>query len=157
MKYLKPIALLLLIFIAGISVGVVGTRYVVRRNIRDAVRQPEKVRLRIERELTRELALDANQQTKLDEILISLQQEIAKARAERQPRIRPILVDTQRRITELLTPEQQLKFEKYQAEYGLFSLGSGQGQNFPRLQKLKKLREERQGSQPPTPPPSPAE
>jgi len=153
MKYLKPIALLLLVFIAGISVGIVGTRYVVRRDIRQAIRKPELVRMRIERELTRELALDATQQTKLDEILINLQQEIAKARSERQPRIRPLLADAQRRLNEILTPEQQLKFEKYQAEYGLFSLSSGQGQNFPRLQKLRKLREENRTS--PSPPPAP--
>lgn len=154
MKYLKPIVLLLLVFIAGISIGVVGTRYVIRRDIRQAIRKPEFVRLRIERELTRELALDAIQRAKLDEILVNLQQEIAKARAERQPRIRPLLSDTQRRLNEILTPEQQLKFEKYQAEYGLFSLG-GQGQNFPRLQKLRKLREENRTSPPQPPPPAP--
>lgn len=154
MKYLKPIVVLLLIFIAGIAVGVVGTRYVVKRNIREAVRQPEKVRLRIKRELARELSLDAAQQTKLDGVLINLQQEIAKVRTERQPNFRPILADTQRGITELLTPEQQLKFEKYVAEYGLFSLGNGQ--SFPRNQKPKKPRE---GTPPvpvltpPTPPP----
>ena len=147
MKYLKPILLLLLVFIAGICVGVVGTRVVVKRNIRQAIRQPELVRLRIERELTRELALDAAQQNKLDEILVNLQRDIAKARAERQPRFRAIFADAQRHINEILTPEQLQKFEKYQAEYGIFSFG-GQGQNFPRLQRLKNLRDGNQNSPP---------
>jgi hypothetical protein len=153
MKYLKPIIVILLGFIAGISVGVVVTRYVIKRDIRRAIVQPEMVRLRLERELTRELYLNAAQQLKLDEILLTMQQEIAAARKERQPRLRPILANAQKRLSEILTPEQQEKFEKYQAEYGVFSFG-GQGQNFPRLQKLKKLREGNQSSPPPAPPPA---
>jgi hypothetical protein len=153
MKYLKPIIVLVLVFIAGISVGVVVTRTIIKRDIRRAIVQPELVRLRIERELTRELVLNAAQQRKLDEILITMQQEIAKARKEGQPRLRPILAGAQQRLNEILTPEQQEKFEKYQAEYGVFSFG-GQGQNFPRLQKLKKLRDANQSSPPPTPQPA---
>ena len=141
MKYLKPIVLLLLVFMAGISVGVVGTRYEIRRSIRQAVRQPELVRLRIERDLTRELALDPTQQAKLDEILVNTQQQVATARQERQPRFRAILAETQKRISEILTPEQRQKFEKIQAEYGLFS-PRGQGSIFPRLQKLRNRQEE---------------
>jgi len=141
MKYLKPIVLLLLVFLAGISVGVVGTRYEIRRSIRQAVRQPELVRLRIERDLTRELALDPTQQAKLDEILVNTQQQVATARQERQPRFRAILAETQKRISEILTPEQRQKFEKIQAEYGLFS-PRGQGSIFPRLQKLRNRQEE---------------
>jgi hypothetical protein len=140
MKYLKPILVLLLVFGAGISVGVVTTRYIVKRNIRQAIRQPELVRLRIERELTRELSLDAPQQLKLDDIVITMQHEVATARAEHQPRYRAILLETQKRINEMLTPEQQQKFEKYQAEYGVLPFG-GQGQNLQRLQRLKNLRE----------------
>jgi len=141
MKYLKPIVLLLLVFMAGISVGVVGTRYEIRRSIRQAVRQPELVRLRIERDLTRELALDPAQQTKLDEILVDTQQQVTIARQERLPRFRAILAETQKRISEILTPEQRQKFEKIQAEYGLFA-PRGQGSVFPRLQKLRNRQEE---------------
>ena len=141
MKYLKPIVLLLLVFLAGISVGVVGTRYEIRRSIRQAVRQPELVRLRIERDLTRDLNLDPAQQAKLDEILVNTQQQVATARQERQPRFRAILAETQKRISEILTPEQRQKFEKLQAEYGLFS-PRGQGSIFPRLQKLRNRQEE---------------
>ena len=141
MKYLKPIIVILLVFIAGISIGVVGTRFVIRRSIRQAVRRPELVRLRIERDLTRELELDPAQQTKLDEILLSAQQQIATARQEHQPRFRAIFADTQKRISEILTPEQRLRFEKIQADYGLFS-PSAQGTLFPRLQRLKNRRDE---------------
>jgi anti-sigma factor ChrR (cupin superfamily) len=141
MKYLKPVILLLLVFAAGICVGVVGTRVVVRRSIRQAVRQPELVRLRIERDLTRELELDPSQQVKLDEILVSTQQQVATAKQERQPRFRAILTDTQKRISDILTPEQREKFEKIQAEYGLFMPG-GQSPLFPRLQKLKNRRDD---------------
>jgi Spy/CpxP family protein refolding chaperone len=143
MKYLKPIIVLLLVFAAGICVGVVSARVVIRRSIRQAVRQPELVRLRIERDLTRVLDLEPAQQAKLEEILISTQQQVATARQERQPRFRAILADTQKRISDILTPEQREKFEKIQAEYGLFMPG-GQGTLFPRLPKLKNRRDDTQ-------------
>lgn len=154
MKYLKAIIVLLLVFAAGISIGVVATRYVIKRDIRKAIVNPELVRLRVGRELTRELALTPPQQNQLDHILIRLQQDIAKARKEeRMPRIRPFFVEAQRRINDMLTPEQLEKFERYQAENGVFSFGAaqGQGQNYPRLQKLKKLRESLQQNQPKPP------
>jgi hypothetical protein len=161
MKYLKVIVVLLLVFAAGISIGVVATRYVIKRDIRKAVLQPELVRLRIERELTRELSLTPAQQAQLDAILVKLQQDIAKARKERMPRIRPFFTTAQRSINDMLTPDQLEKFERYQAENGVFSFGAaqGQGQNFPRLQKLKKLRENMQQnqSQPPASTPAPAQ
>lgn len=158
MKYLKPIIVLVLVFIAGISVGVVVTRSIIKRDIRKVILNPELVRLRVARELTRELALNPAQQTQLDQILARLQHEIAKARKERNLRIRPFFVEAQRRINEILTPGQQEKFERYQAENGIFSFGAaqGQGQNFPRLQKLKKLRDANQ-STPPTTPQQPAQ
>jgi len=156
MKYLKVIIVLLLVFAAGISIGVVGTRYVIKRDIRKAILQPELVRLRVERELTRELSLTPVQQTQLDAILIKLQQDIAKARKERTPRIRPIFAEAQRRINDMLTPEQLEKFERYQAENGVFSFGAAQGQNYPRLQKLRKLRESMQQNQPKSPASAPS-
>ena len=136
MKYLKPIILVLLVFAAGISVGVVSTRYVIRRSIQQAVRRPELVRLRIERSLTRELDLNPDQQGKLEEILVAMQQEIATARQAHLPRFRLILADTQKCISEILTPEQREKFEKLQAEYGLFTPGA-QGPGLQRLQRLR--------------------
>ena len=109
MKYLKPVALLLLVFIAGICVGVVGTRIAIKRYIRQAIRQPELIRLRVERDLNRELNLTPDQQQKLDDILLNLQQDIARARAERQPKARVLFADAQRRFSEILTPDQQQK------------------------------------------------
>lgn len=147
MKYLKPIAVLFLVFAAGICVGVVGSRIAFRHRIQQALRKPELVRLRIERDLVRELSLDPTQQAKLDEILVDFQNSVAKARAERQPRIRELFWDAQKRINDLLTPEQQQKFQKMQAEYGLLSFGTA-NQTFPRLQRLKNLRDEKSQSSP---------
>jgi exonuclease VII small subunit len=147
MKYLKPIIVLILVFIAGICVGAVGTRFAIKRYIQQAVRKPELVRLRIERDLTRELSLDAAQQTKLEEILIDFQRGVAKARAEHQPRVRPLLAEARQRINDILTPEQQKKFEQLQAEYGVFSFGTA-NPTFPRLQRLRELREQNKNSSP---------
>ncbi len=152
MKNLKAILLLLLVFIAGITVGSVATRYFIKRDIRRAVVRPELVRLRIERELTRELDLTPAQQTRLGNILVTLQQDIARARKERNHRIRPIFQQAQNSIHEMLNQTQQEKFERYLAEYGIFSLGNrpDAGQHFPRLQKLKEMRNNK-GHQPPAP------
>jgi len=135
MKYLKPIILILLVFAAGICVGIVTTRYTIRRSIQQAVRRPELVRLRIERDLTRELDLTPDQQGKLEDILVTMQREIATARQERQFRFRAIIADAQRRISDILTPEQRVKFEKIQAEYGLAPGAQGPG-----LQRFQRLR-----------------
>ena len=156
MKYLKPIILLVLVFAAGIAVGVVYTRYETRRTIRDAIRQPEMVRTRIVRDLARQLDLDAVQRTKIDEILISTQQQIATAKKERFPRYRLIFADTQYRISEILTPDQRVKFEKIQSEFGFLSPGSNKGSAFPLLQKLKNRREEAL-QPPPAAAPAPAQ
>lgn len=156
MKYLKPLILLVLVFAAGIAVGIVYTRYETRRTIRQAVRQPEMLRLRIVNDLTRQLGLDPTQQSKLDEILISFQQQIATAKKERPPRLRPIFAENQKRIAEILTPEQRLKFEKIQSEFGFLSPANNKGSAFPLLQKLRNRREELQQQQTP-PPPAPTQ
>lgn len=161
MKYLKAIVVLLLVLAAGICIGVVGTRYVIKRDIRRLVLQPELVRLRLERELTREVDLNPNQQAQLDAILVKFQQDIANARKDRTIRVRPLFVEANRRIHEILTPDQQEKYERYIAENGFFSFGGAQiqsqGQNLPRLQKLKKLREIQLRNQTPAQPASPAQ
>ena len=51
MKTLKPLVLLLLVFIAGIVVGVIGTRVVVQQVIRSVVANPDLIWRRIERVL----------------------------------------------------------------------------------------------------------
>jgi hypothetical protein len=115
MKHLKPIFLLLLVFMAGLGVGIVSTRAVVRHFIRQAVHNPDFVRLRIERDLTRKLKLDAPQQMKVRQILIQGQSDIQQLRSEYQPRFAVIIDRANTGISAVLTPEQQGKFAQIQA------------------------------------------
>jgi uncharacterized membrane-anchored protein YhcB (DUF1043 family) len=68
MKTLKLILLPSLVFLAGVVIGVVGTRAVVRRVVQQTLLHPEKVQADIERRMTRQLRLDNSQQAKLHEI-----------------------------------------------------------------------------------------
>ena len=85
MKRLKLILLFALVFAAGIFVGVVGTRVAVRHFFRLAVNDPDFLRLRAERELTRKLKLDAAQQATVHQALLGVQEAFHAAAATARP------------------------------------------------------------------------
>ena len=116
MKKLKPVLLLLLFFVSGVCVGVVGTRLAVRHFVRQAIARPDFLRQKIEANLTRRLGLNAGQQAKLQEILVQAQKNFKDLRAEYQPRNLAIFAGAQTSVAAILTPEQREKFEKIQAE-----------------------------------------
>jgi hypothetical protein len=116
MKTFKSLLLLALIFFAGIVVGVVGTRAVVRHVVRDAILHPEKMQAVMERNLTRRLRLDNEQQTKLRQILADTHGQLKDLRHEFQPQFFEILSNANGQITAILTPEQQARFERFKAE-----------------------------------------
>jgi len=116
MKRLKAVLLLLLVFIAGVGVGVVGTRLAVRHFVRQAIANPDFLRQKIEQDLTHRLGLNADQQAKLREILIQAQKKFKDLRAEYQPRNTAIFTGAQTSLAEILTPEQREKFGKIKAE-----------------------------------------
>lgn len=112
MKRWKSILLLVLVFFAGIAVGVVGTRAVVRHAVQTAIVHPEKVQAIMERNLTRRLRLDNEQQVKLHAILTDTRTQLTDLRKQFQPQAATILHDTDQKISALLTPEQQSRYEK---------------------------------------------
>jgi Spy/CpxP family protein refolding chaperone len=116
MKQFKSWLLLALIFLAGMVVGVVGTRVVVRHFVRDAIMHPEKVQAVMERNLTRRLRLDDGQQSKLHQILSDAHGEMKALQREYQPRIFEVVSNADGQIAAILTPEQQAKFEQLKAD-----------------------------------------
>ena len=116
MKKLKPLLALLLMFLAGLAVGVVGTRVATRSFIRRAIQNPDLVRNLIEIDLVRKLKLDAVQRIKVHEVLADSQRQLRELRLEFQPRFAPIMDEANDRISAVLTPEQLKKFEKLQEE-----------------------------------------
>ena len=116
MKLFKSLLLLALVFFAGIVVGVVGTRAVVRHFVREAIVHPEKMQAVIERNLTRKLRLDNGQQVKLHQILTGAHAQLKELRGEYQPQFFAVVSNASQQISVMLTPEQQARFEKLQAE-----------------------------------------
>lgn len=119
MKKFKPWLLLGLVFMAGICVGILGTRFVVRRAL-----NPNLIRLRIERDLTRELALTPEQRVKVHQALLDAQGEFKSLGEEVRPRMGAIFEKSQAQIAASLTPEQKEKLDQYiskrKAEMNLF-------------------------------------
>jgi len=116
MKLFKACLLLALVFLAGLVVGVVGTRVAVRHVVRDAMLHPEKMQAVMERNLTRRLQLDGGQQTKLHQILSDAHGEMKELRREYQPQVFAVVSNANGRIVAILTPAQQAKFEKLKAD-----------------------------------------
>jgi hypothetical protein len=116
MKTWKAILVLGLVFFAGIVLGVVGTRVVVRRLVQQAIEHPERVQVLIERNMTRKLRLDGEQALQLDTILTDTHTDLHALRAEYQPQVSDIFRKADARIIKLLTPEQLMRYEKFKAE-----------------------------------------
>jgi len=113
MKNWKSLLLLVLVFFAGLAVGVVGTRIVVRRVVQGAIAHPERVQTYMERNLTRRLRLDNDQQVKLHDILTDTRGQLTSLRKEFQPQAAEVLTDADKKISALLTPEQQERYDKF--------------------------------------------
>ncbi len=120
MKRFKPWLVLMLVFAAGMVVGIVGTRIGVRLYLLRMLRNPVLVRERIERDLVKRLQLTPEQQPKVHQILVDSQGRIRDLRREFQPQFAAILKDAQDQIDAQLTPEQRLRFEKYRERNGRF-------------------------------------
>ncbi|HEY4953084.1 MAG TPA: hypothetical protein VII71_06830 [Verrucomicrobiae bacterium] len=116
MKVFKSLLLLALVFFAGIVIGVVGTRVVVRHAVQQAVLHPERVQAVIERNLARRLRLDGGQQAKLHEILSEAHGQLKDLRREYQPQVTVVVSHTEQQIDAILTPGQQARFEKLKEE-----------------------------------------
>ena len=116
MKNFKSILLLALVFFAGVVIGVVATRSVVRHVVRDAILHPEKVQAVMERNLTRRLRLDNEQQAELQQILSDAHGQLKDLRRQSRPQLAEIFSNANGQIIAILTPEQQARFEKLKQE-----------------------------------------
>jgi Spy/CpxP family protein refolding chaperone len=116
MKTFKLWLLLALIFVSGVVSGVVATRVAVRHLVREVILHPEQVQLVMERNLTRRLQLDREQQTQLHQILTDTHGRMRDLRLEYQPRLFEIVTNADGQIVAILTPEQQARYERLKAD-----------------------------------------
>ena len=125
MNRFKVCLVVALIFCAGFAAGVLVTRTVTRHVIRAALEHPEFVRARIERSLERELKLDGHQRGEVHRIILQSHEQLKELRQGSTPRLRSILAETRSRITAVLTPEQQQRFEAFLVRHPLPSAEVG--------------------------------
>jgi Spy/CpxP family protein refolding chaperone len=116
MKTLKLSLLVALVFLAGVAVGVVGTRIAIRHWVSSAIQRPEKVQMLIERNLRWRLRLDASQQAQAHRILTDTRGQLRELRQEYRPQLVAIVTNAEAQIFTILTPEQQARFERMQRE-----------------------------------------
>jgi uncharacterized membrane-anchored protein YhcB (DUF1043 family) len=109
---LKPWLLLAVVFLAGVIFGVASTRAMVRKFVDQAINQPDLVRGKLERDVTRDLKLRPDQRVKVRETLERAQQEIAALRKEFQPRLAQIIQRAAADIRAVLDEAQRKKFDK---------------------------------------------
>ena len=112
MKKLKPWIVLVLVFAAGVIVGVGGTRFAIRRVIDRVLSNPSLVQARLERDLTRQLRLSAGQQREVHAALERSQGELRQVRDEFRPRIGRILKRSETDIRAVLNEAQQERFDR---------------------------------------------
>ena len=108
--------LLALVFFAGFAGGMAVTRVQVRHFVRQAIANPEVVRVRIERDLNRNLRLNRKQREQVRQILADSHRQLQELRRDYQPRFGAITQSARQEIAAVLTPEQREKFEQYQRE-----------------------------------------
>ena len=121
MKRTQAILVLVLVFTAGIVVGVVATRLVVRRVIANAIERPDKVRERLESLLSYRLDLDAEQRRLLGDELVRSQTRIQELRKEFQPRFEAILSELGTNLAPHLSAEQREKLERLRRDRSLLA------------------------------------
>ena len=112
MKQTKSILLLLLVFTAGVVMGVVGTRAVLRHAIRQTIAHPDRAQLILEAEVSRRLRLDDDQQAKLHDIMAQAHLQMREIRQQMRPQTQLVVSNVNAQISAMLTPEQSHRYEK---------------------------------------------
>ena len=112
MKHWKSILLLGLVFLTGIVAGVAGTRAMARRAVTQASVHPEWAQMVLERNLTRRLWLDEDQQAQLHEVMTDARGQVMTLRQEYRPRMEALYQQTDARIEVFLRPKQRERYEK---------------------------------------------
>lgn len=151
MKRWQALAAVAGVFVLGIAGGALGAHLYYSRSV--AVRPPGPPAFGgpfFARQLHRQLDLSPGQAREIDLILADSRRQAETLRRDMAPRLRAVMEDTNRRIVELLSPEQQQRFEqlrhRHRRRAERFLHGRG-GPRHPRHQPPG-------GPPPPEPPPA---
>ncbi len=112
MSKLKPILLLVVVFVAGVVVGTTGTRVAVKKFVDRVINRPDVIQQTIERDLTRKLKLRPEQRQQVHEIATRSMQDTKSLRAEFHPRLTTIIAKSEQEVRAILDEEQKVKFDR---------------------------------------------
>jgi Spy/CpxP family protein refolding chaperone len=115
----KAIALLVVVFVLGVALGALGLTvmnrrvYGARAEVRPVSRTQAPDPTRAVSRLTRDLDLTPDQQQRLGEILTNTQSRYNAIRQQMNPQFDQARAQSRDQIRQILTPEQQPKFEDF--------------------------------------------
>jgi hypothetical protein len=109
----KAIALLFLVLVLGIALGAVGTMLVNRRVYGARLRGPGTDPTRPVARLTQDLNLTGDQIKQVSGILSDMQSKYDAIRQQMSPQFDQVRQQGREQIRQLLTPEQEPKFEEF--------------------------------------------
>ncbi len=115
----KAIALLVVVFVLGVALGALGLTVMNRRvdgaraEVRPVSRTQAPDPTRAVSRLTRDLDLTPDQQQRLSEILTNTQSRYNAIRQQMNPQFDQARAQSRDQIRQILTPEQQPKFEDF--------------------------------------------
>lgn len=96
--------------VAGATIGIAVDRAVYRERLEERMRDPNAWR----EDFARELGLDATQRSAMDSIIDARDQSMEAVWAPMRPQFDSLRNDARARIRQLLTPEQQAKYDEMQ-------------------------------------------
>jgi hypothetical protein len=117
MKRWKPIAGITLLFVLGVLVGSLGTRYYHRDWTGRFVEEPSARKALILKRLTKDIGLTEAQQKEFRGIVEETDKKLETFAQERRSAVRAILDDGFSRMKERLGPEQQRKLDELRAKH----------------------------------------
>ena len=99
------------LFLTGVTTGVMGTRIVYRNMLAKALERPSILSERVKASLGN-LSLSPEQDQKIGQILTESREQNQNLREQFRPRFWTILTETRRKIDSELTPEQRSQFRR---------------------------------------------
>lgn len=113
MKKAKGCLGVFLIFFFGMLCGIVITEGLIRERVREVVEGgPDKVVDVVVTRLNKDLKLDAEQETRLQQIVASTRIRLRQIRQETQPEVQSTLLEAEQQVRAILYSEQLPKFEE---------------------------------------------
>jgi hypothetical protein len=118
MKDFKPILLLTLVFIAGVVIGAVANRSLVRHAVRQTQIHPETVQKAFEQQIDHRLRLDNDQQAKLHDIFATAHLKMREIQLEIRPQTALVASNVDSQVSAMLDADQMRRYKEIKTENG---------------------------------------